>query len=338
MERRKIKGSGRVHGWDGEGERELNMRFFILCMDNDVSREERAEQQENTSPAEEQKRGEEFREEGRYRQGGRMEGAHYPPRRPRVPYPYYPSRWRGGRDYYDYSYRDPRGPRDLPPRDSREMRDPRDYRDRDSRDFRDVPPREFRDSRDPRDSRDMRDLRDLRDPREMADGREYGMAHDGGYRTAPPPLYSPRDMPHPSRYASRRMGPRGYGYEGGTPYPLRPRRPIPLNPQPMNILGVFGVDPNIREDELREWVETHLRNKVQFESVTLIVNRNTGASKGFGFIYFKTIEEATEAKELLNAQFCGRNPVRVDYSITPDVRARAEKGQEDEDRQEPAGG
>lgn len=245
-------------------------------MNNEISRDERREQRENTLVREDRKdMHPEQREDIRMSQRMDEEGP-YGQGRPRRAYP---PRW---------------DPRDYP----------RDYQ-------RDYP-------------RAMRTM-----------DRGYG-AYAPGYRY-PLPAYPQRPMA-PMRYRMnvyddpRRAGPERVPYERRPPpfgysYPPRRRR-IPIDPVPMNVLGIFGLDIEMNEDELRKWVEGKIGD-IKFEKIQLIINRYTRLSRGFGFIYFKSIEDATKAKELMNAQVCGGYPVRVDYSITPEGRSRQREDQQE---------
>ena len=49
-------------------------------------------------------------------------------------------------------------------------------------------------------------------------------------------------------------------------------------------------------------------------NLTLLISRETGNLKGFGYVQFSSIDEATEAlKQMNGASICGR-PIRLDYS------------------------
>jgi len=61
-------------------------------------------------------------------------------------------------------------------------------------------------------------------------------------------------------------------------------------------LFVGNIPYSMSESELRELFE-----KVgELESCKLIMDRETGRSKGFGFVEYKTEEDASEAMEQLN--------------------------------------
>ena len=64
-------------------------------------------------------------------------------------------------------------------------------------------------------------------------------------------------------------------------------------------LFVGNIPYSMSESELRELFE-----KVgELESCKLIMDRETGRSKGFGFVEYKTEEDASEAMEQLNEAY-----------------------------------
>lgn len=54
----------------------------------------------------------------------------------------------------------------------------------------------------------------------------------------------------------------------------------------------------------------------EIENVTLIWNRETNTSRGFGFITYKELDGAIEAVEAMNGQEIDGREVRVDFSFT----------------------
>uniref|UniRef100_A0A1I8BIA0 RRM domain-containing protein n=1 Tax=Meloidogyne hapla TaxID=6305 RepID=A0A1I8BIA0_MELHA len=84
------------------------------------------------------------------------------------------------------------------------------------------------------------------------------------------------------------------------------------NPEPSNCLGIFGMTKNTTEKDLRRIFE----NFGTVDSVQIVYDKLYGDSRGYGFIYFKRIKDATQAREgLANAKINGVR-VRVDYSVT----------------------
>ena len=70
-------------------------------------------------------------------------------------------------------------------------------------------------------------------------------------------------------------------------------------------VGNFGFD--LTEAELR----TMFRPHGTIESVALVTERDTGRSRGFGFIEMPNAEEAAKAIAALNGQDSGGRPLTV---------------------------
>uniref|UniRef100_A0AC35GGZ4 RRM domain-containing protein n=1 Tax=Panagrolaimus sp. PS1159 TaxID=55785 RepID=A0AC35GGZ4_9BILA len=140
---------------------------------------------------------------------------------------------------------------------------------------------------------------------------------DRDRRSSPPPRYerSSRgdyrnggDRGGGDRY--RDSGRRG-GYDdrrgGGGPRNNGARE----NPRPSNCLGVFGMSNNTTEHDLREIFERYGR----VDSVKVIMDRETGRSRGFGFVNFEERSDATRAREKISDTNIDGMKVRVDYAI-----------------------
>jgi len=84
------------------------------------------------------------------------------------------------------------------------------------------------------------------------------------------------------------------------------------NPTPSNVLGCFGLSQNTTERTLRE----SFQEFGQIDKVTLIMDRKTGASKGYAFIYFESERDATVAKETCAGMILDDRKIRIDYSMT----------------------
>ncbi|CAF1455382.1 unnamed protein product [Adineta ricciae] len=83
-------------------------------------------------------------------------------------------------------------------------------------------------------------------------------------------------------------------------------------PEPNSILGIFGLSPRTTENSLRD----AFGRFGQVKDVQIIMDKKTSKSRGFGFVYYDTIEEATRAKESMRSiKFDGR-AVRIDFSVT----------------------
>jgi len=66
----------------------------------------------------------------------------------------------------------------------------------------------------------------------------------------------------------------------------------------------------------------------------MITDRQTGTSRGFGFIYYENLDDATRAKKACNGMTVDGRKIRVDYSITkrPHKPGRRGSSREDDDR------
>ncbi len=82
-------------------------------------------------------------------------------------------------------------------------------------------------------------------------------------------------------------------------------------------LYVGNLSYNVTEDQLRELFS----QAGQIKDVALITDRQTGRSKGFGFVEFATQEEAQKAIELFNNHELDGRPLTVNVA-----RPREERG------------
>lgn len=93
---------------------------------------------------------------------------------------------------------------------------------------------------------------------------------------------------------------------------LREDRRGQITAKPSNVIGVFGLHPDTKEPDLEAVFGLH----GTITSCTLIYDRYTKSSRGFGFITFESIEDATKAIESCKDLSIMGRPVRVDYSKT----------------------
>ncbi|KAH7719812.1 RNA recognition motif containing proteindomain containing protein [Aphelenchoides avenae] len=84
------------------------------------------------------------------------------------------------------------------------------------------------------------------------------------------------------------------------------------NPQPCRCLGVFGMSLHTTERDLRKAFGAY----GEIESVQIVYDRNSGRSRGFGFIYYESTRDAAKAKEHMREATIDGMRVRVDYSVT----------------------
>ncbi|CAG8446803.1 2293_t:CDS:2, partial [Acaulospora colombiana] len=83
-------------------------------------------------------------------------------------------------------------------------------------------------------------------------------------------------------------------------------------PDPSHVLGVFNLSLRTTEKDLQAIFERYGRVK----QVTIVYDHRSDRSRGFGFVYMNSVEEASVAKEKTNGmEINGRN-MRVDYSLT----------------------
>ncbi|XP_066955870.1 transformer-2 protein homolog alpha-like isoform X5 [Macrobrachium rosenbergii] len=84
------------------------------------------------------------------------------------------------------------------------------------------------------------------------------------------------------------------------------------DPSPSTCLGVFGLSIYTSERQLH-----HLFGKYgPLSKVQVVLDAKTGRSRGFAFIYFEHMDDATEAKEQCTGMEIDGRRIRVDYSIT----------------------
>lgn len=77
-------------------------------------------------------------------------------------------------------------------------------------------------------------------------------------------------------------------------------------------MGVFGLSIYTSERQLH-----HLFGKYgPLTKVQVVLDAKTGRSRGFAFIYFDHVDDATEAKEQCSGMEIDGRRIRVDYSIT----------------------
>nr|VZI12866.1 unnamed protein product [Spirometra erinaceieuropaei]VZI50716.1 unnamed protein product [Spirometra erinaceieuropaei] len=120
-----------------------------------------------------------------------------------------------------------------------------------------------------------------------------------------------------SRDRSRRSG----GYNSSYGY-RRSRDNLRDNPTPSRCLGVFGLSLNTQERDIYDVFSRY----GEVEDVCIVYDNYTGKlsfilhtvgrSRGFGFLYFRHLSDAKEAKNDAHGLEIDGRPIRVDYSIT----------------------
>ncbi|XP_053691774.1 transformer-2 protein homolog beta-like [Sabethes cyaneus] len=89
-------------------------------------------------------------------------------------------------------------------------------------------------------------------------------------------------------------------------------RTRPVNPSPSTCLGVFGLSIYTQETDLRNIFERF----GTIHKVSIVYDAKTKSSRGFGFVYFQDLEEASVAKVQCNGMVIHERTIRVDYSVT----------------------
>lgn len=84
------------------------------------------------------------------------------------------------------------------------------------------------------------------------------------------------------------------------------------NPFKSRVIGVFGLHAETKEDKLLKVFTTF----GAIEHISIIHDAKTGNSRGFGFIYYATTDQATRARTECNGMTLDGKRIRVDYSIT----------------------
>jgi len=77
----------------------------------------------------------------------------------------------------------------------------------------------------------------------------------------------------------------------------------------MNKLYVGGLEWGIRDDALREAFEVH----GEVTEAKVILDRETGRSRGFGFVTFSSDDDAEKALELNETELNGRT-IKVNFA------------------------
>ncbi|XP_059165098.1 transformer-2 protein homolog beta-like isoform X2 [Physella acuta] len=84
------------------------------------------------------------------------------------------------------------------------------------------------------------------------------------------------------------------------------------DPNVCHCLGVFGLSSYTQEKDLREVFGKY----GPIDDICIIYDRQSGHSKGYGFVYFKSTSDAVEARRETQGLVLDRRPIRVDYSFT----------------------
>ena len=207
----------------------------------------------------------------------------------------------------DYSRAAPRSDRPAFENRGGERRDDRSYDRRDDRSYDRRADRSY-DRRDDR-SYDRRDDRSY----DRRDDRSYDRRDDRSYDRRDSRSYDDRSAPF-------KRGGDGDSYGGK-------RERVATSPN--ETLGVFGLDYALEPRVFEEFLDTALAEFKGKYTQNLIMDRMSGQCKGFGFLEFNSIDDATAAKDKLKEleeSGIGGRRFRVDFSMG---KRRSDRPRED---------
>jgi len=84
------------------------------------------------------------------------------------------------------------------------------------------------------------------------------------------------------------------------------RGPWPTDVKPSRVIGIFGLDFNTTVDEIRRECKRH----------GVVETLHKVPHKNYAFVYYKSLEDATRARRMMNGMKFGTRFIRVDYSTT----------------------
>lgn len=83
-------------------------------------------------------------------------------------------------------------------------------------------------------------------------------------------------------------------------------------PPKCKCIGVFGLSGTTKEEKIYNIFSRY----GDIERINIVYDSKTGRSRGFCFIYYKSLGDAVEAKENCDKMEIDQRRIRVDYSIT----------------------
>jgi len=125
-------------------------------------------------------------------------------------------------------------------------------------------------------------------------------------------------------YRSRSRSPKYHRYDDSdkrssrrrhSPSPTRYHKNVEVkreNPEPSCILGVFGLSARTTKEDLNDLYTQYGTVK----QCMIVFDRESGNSRGFGFVYFMDTESAQRALEATNGMDLDGRNIRVAFSVT----------------------
>jgi len=83
-------------------------------------------------------------------------------------------------------------------------------------------------------------------------------------------------------------------------------------PNKTKTLYIWGLDKDLTQDVVHE----EFSNCALVNRVTIIKDKTTQISKGFGYVECRSPDDATKAMKEMDGKVIGKNPVRIKYSFT----------------------
>lgn len=119
--------------------------------------------------------------------------------------------------------------------------------------------------------------------------------------------HEPRRVASRGAYQSR--GPSGYRTDRSRSPTSQLKR---LNPDVSSCLCIFNLTPATTE----QFLFNHFSRIAHVKGVKIVVDKMTGYSRGFAFIYFLDVDTAKYVKENAQGMYIDGQQVRIDYSLT----------------------
>ncbi|XP_049849494.1 transformer-2 protein homolog beta-like [Schistocerca gregaria] len=174
-----------------------------------------------------------------------------------------------------------------------------------------------RGSRSPEHSRDRhRTLTPDRHSRGSPEGRyarspSYSRWKESSYRRD---RYDRRDRSPPGYYSSYHGRSRSNSQDRHYPRESRSRIRSPMPTPPSSVLAVF----NLPRRDVYNILWDEINHHVPIQRLSLITDKRSGEYRGYAFITFASIEDATKAKSILHGKNVDGRTARADFSNTPE--------------------